>query len=136
MRRRDFIKGIVGSAAARPFAARAEQPNSPSIGFLSGASPKTYQRYYSSFREGLTETGFVEGSNLAIETRWGEGQYDRLPAMAADLVKRQVAVIAALGNAATHAAKGATSAIPIVFESGGIPSNWALLQASTGLLPT
>src|SRR5690349_19232186 len=113
MRRREFI-GLVGSVAASwPLAARA-QP-APVLGFLSAVSPGPFAERVAAFHRGLNETGFVEGRNLAIESRWAEEQYDRLPALAADLVRRQVSVIATYTDAAALAAKAATTTIPIVF---------------------
>jgi putative ABC transport system substrate-binding protein len=98
MRRRDFIKGIVGSATLLPLAARAQQPTIPVIGFLNTASLDTYSHLLRAFRQGLEETGFVEGDNLTIEYRWAENQFERLPALAGELVRQQVAVIAATGG--------------------------------------
>jgi putative ABC transport system substrate-binding protein len=122
MRRRDFIKVIAGSAAAWPLAARAQQPGMPVIGFLNGGLPGEWTRGLAAFRRGLEEAGFVEARNVAIEFRWAEGHYDRLPELAADLVARRVAVLVATGGSTTaRAAKAASSTIPIVFTSGADP---------------
>ena len=129
MRRRQFII-LLGGAAVWPALAQAQQPTTPTIGFMSGRSPDESKHLVAAFHQGLGEAGFVEGKNIAIEYRWALGQYDRLPAMAADLVKRRVAVLVAVGgDPSALAAKQATSTIPIVFGLGGDPVKSGIVES-------
>jgi putative ABC transport system substrate-binding protein len=120
MRRREFIAGL-GGAAAWPLAARAQQSAMPVIGFLSPGSLHAFAHEVAAFQQGLRETGYIDGRDVAIEYRWAEGHNERLPALAADLISRHVSVIGALANVAISATKAQTTTIPIVFMTGGDP---------------
>jgi putative ABC transport system substrate-binding protein len=130
MRRREFITLLGGVAATLPLAAQAQQPAIPLIGFMSGRSPEDSAHLVAAFRQGLGETGFAEGQNVAIEFRWANGQYDRLPALAADLVSHRVTVLVGVGgDVSAVAAKRATAMIPVVFGMGSDPIKAGLVES-------
>ena len=128
MRRREFLGLVSGATVAWPLVARG-QSAVPVVGFINGASPPAYARMLSAFLKGLGETGYLEGQNVKIEYRWAQGEINRLPAFAAELVRREVSVIAATGTPAALAAKAATSTIPIVFETGSDPVQLGLVAS-------
>jgi len=121
MQRRNFLALLGGAVVGRPLAARARHSAVPLVGLLSSASAESYAGVVKAFQRGLQDSGYVDGRNLTIEYRWAEGHYDRLPALAADLVRRDIAAIFAVGNVATRAAKAATASIAIVFVTGDDP---------------
>ena len=129
MRRREFVTLLCGAGMAWPLAVRAQQPALPVVGFINAASAQNYSRQLAAFLKGLGEIGYTAGRNVAIEYRWAEGHNDRLSAMLADLVHRQVAVIAATSTPAAVAAKSVTTAVPIVFETGGNPIQLGLVNS-------
>src|SRR5712671_6992534 len=130
LKRREFITLLGGAVFAWPLATRAQQAAMPIVGFVSGRSPEASVRVVAAFRKALNESGYVEGQNVMVEYHWLEGQYDRLPSLMADLVRRRVAVFATpAGNYAAQVAKAATTAIPIVFSVGDDPVRLGLVTS-------
>src|SRR5262252_9611943 len=128
MRRREFI-ALLGGAAARPLAVRAQQPTLPLVGILSSSSFSAFAELLGAFREGLKETGYIEAKNVTIESRWAEGHFERLPHLAAELVQLRAAVIVTTGGSSTLAAKAASSTIPHVFLSQDDPVKLGLVAS-------